>query len=187
MGHSDKPNTIEGDWDRLYLEFPDVYDRFALSTTSGMAALCDWFDWTDKIVLDVGSGTGRSTFEFAKEARFVIGVEPWASMREFATAKARSQGTSNVAFMNAIAEAMPFQGQSVDFIVSIHAFPFGFFFEGGQSKPAEQFLADAFRIAKPGGYILIVNAAPGYFRPEVTAKAAGETRDAEMLLSLSGS
>ena len=140
MSHSDKPKTIEGDWDRLYLEFPDVYDRFALSTTSGIAALCDWFDWTDKMVLDVGSGTGRSTFELAKKAGFVIGVEPWVSMREFAIAKARSQGISNVVFVNATAEAMPFQDQSVDFIVSIHAFPFGFFFIGGQPKSAEQFL-----------------------------------------------
>lgn len=72
MGADAKPETIEGDWDRFYLEFPDVYDRFAVTTPPLVAAAHALVDFTDKVVIDAGSGTGKSTFELAKHARSIV-------------------------------------------------------------------------------------------------------------------
>jgi len=131
MKYEEKPETLEGDWDRFYLEYPDVYDRFALTSASSVAAMGEMFDLDGKCIVDVGSGTGRSTFELAKHARFVVGLEPWDPMREFSVRKARSMGIQNVAFVNGFAEELPFGDNSADHIVSVYSFPF-WFVDAGQ-------------------------------------------------------
>ncbi len=83
------PETIENDWNRFYWDFPDIYDRFAVTTGPVMRRLHEIVGLGGLTVADVGSGTGRSTFEAARFARFVIGIEPWEPMRQFAVMKER--------------------------------------------------------------------------------------------------
>ena len=54
MSAGTPPETIDGDWNRFYLEFPDVYDRFARSTPPAVAAVQAAFDLEDKVVIDTG-------------------------------------------------------------------------------------------------------------------------------------
>jgi len=169
MKYEKKPETLEGDWDRFYLEYPDVYDRFALTSVSSVASLGEMFDLDGKCVVDVGSGTGRSTFELAKHARFVVGLEPWDPMREFSVRKAWSMGIQNVAFVNGIAEKLPFGDNSADHIVSVYSFPFWFVDAGQEGQAlAKRFVADALRIVRAGGYIIIVGSAPSWDAGELT-------------------
>jgi hypothetical protein len=52
------PETIDNDWDRFYLEYPDIYDRFAISTPPVVAAAHDLIDYSDKIVIANGTAPG---------------------------------------------------------------------------------------------------------------------------------
>ena len=158
-----QPATIEGDWDRFYLEFPDVYDRFAANTGPTVAAVDRMFGLRDTVLIDVGSGTGRSTFGVASRARFVVGLEPWDPMRAFAARRLRSLGLRNVAFVKGAAEGMPFGAASADAVVSFAGFPFWFVDAGEQGRRlGERFIADCGRIVRPGGPIIAVGVAPGW-------------------------
>ncbi|MDQ3928334.1 MAG: class I SAM-dependent methyltransferase [Chloroflexota bacterium] len=154
-----KPETIEGDWDRFYLEFPEVYDRFALHDVAGVAEFAKRFDLSNKIIVDVASGTGLSTFELARHARFVVGVEPWATMRDFAVKKARLLRVQNVAFLAGVAHELPFGENVADFVVSVFGFPFGYWQEGRRDLAAH-FITESQRIVRPGGYIISINGPP---------------------------
>jgi SAM-dependent methyltransferase len=159
LSQEGKPKTIEGDWDRFYLEFPEVYDRFALHDVAGVAEFARRFDLGSKVIIDVASGTGLSTFELARHARFVVGVEPWATMRDFAVKKARSSGIQNVAFMAGVAHDLPFGENVADFVVSVFGFPFGYWGEGRRELSA-RFITESRRIVRPGGYIISINGPP---------------------------
>ena len=51
-----------------------------------------------KDVLDVGSGDGRLSFDLARVARSVLGVDPSPEAVAGATAKARNLGLTNLSF-----------------------------------------------------------------------------------------
>ena len=157
---SARPETIEQDWERFYSEFPDVYDRFAVTSPRAIAAIDKLFGLGGKLVVDVGSGTGRSTLALAKKARLVIGVEPWASMREFAMRKAARLAVMNVAFVEGLAQALPLRDRSVDLAVAILGVPLGLHDEHGELI-ADRFARDAARAVRPGGYVVSVEGPPG--------------------------
>ena len=79
------PLSIENRWDILYRDYPEVYDEFTSVPyhTSKIEILHDKFNLNRKIVIDIGSGSGRSSFGVAKYAEKVIGVEPEKSARAF--------------------------------------------------------------------------------------------------------
>jgi hypothetical protein len=54
MGDGIRPTTLEGDWDRFYLEFPDVYDRFASFSVEDVAVLDELFGLAGKVVVNCG-------------------------------------------------------------------------------------------------------------------------------------
>ena len=149
----DIPETIDNDWDRFYLEYPDIYDRFANTTPPVVAAAHDLVDFTDKVVIDAGSGTGKSTFELAKHARFVFGLEPWEPMRAFAEQRLHELGLPNVAFVDAAAPDLPFADQSADALVSVYSFPWHFPFlerwkgESSVSGTSPRHVASCVRVA----------------------------------------
>lgn len=163
MGTGSRPETIDGDWNRFYLEFPDVYDRFATNTGQSVDAVDRMFGLRDNVLIDVGSGTGRSTFELARLAKFVVGLEPWDPMRAFAATKLRSLGLRNVAFVKGAAEGMPFPPESADAVVSFAGFPF-WFVDGGEAgrRLGERFVRDCEQIVRPGGVVVACGGAPGW-------------------------
>ena len=153
------PETIENDWDRFYWEFPDIYDRFAVTSPRAVAQIDRLFGLHDKVVVDVGSGTGRSTFALAEKARLVIGIEPWAPPREFAIQKASDQRVENVAFVEGVAQGLPLRDRSVDLVVAILGIPLGLEDRNGHLI-GEVLVRDAERAVRPGGYIVSVEGAP---------------------------
>ena len=173
-----KPLTIDNDWDRFYREFPDVYDRFALSSVNAINLVHEMFNLTDKSVVDVGSGTGQSTFEISKRARLVVGIEPWEEMRRFAFVKKQTLGIRNVEFVNAAAEALPLSEHSVDLVISVWGFPFWFAFAGEKgTKLARAFTRDSLRALKPGGSVIAVVGAPGQYAGSLTSNLFHENSD----------
>ncbi|UCB42083.1 MAG: methyltransferase domain-containing protein [Dehalococcoidales bacterium] len=140
MAQRRKYQTIEHDWPRFFREYPEVYDRFSGHSETTAAIISDMFGLDDKVVLEVGSGTGIATLELAKRARLVIAVEPEETMMRVATKKARENGITNIAFVHGDGTRLPLAGNSVDCTVTVYAGPLSH--------------EEASRVVKKGGFII---------------------------------
>ncbi len=183
----DLPETINNDWDRFYRQYPNLYDRFAITTPPVVAAVHDLANFTDKVVIDVGSGTGKSTFEIARHARFVYGLEPSEPMRTFAEKKLRELGLPNVAFIDAAAPDLPLASRSADALVSVYAFPWHFPVLGEEGRElGGRYIAEAKRVLRPGSFLIATDNAPGWYGGELATLLQpepdedGRRRDAYM-------
>jgi ubiquinone/menaquinone biosynthesis C-methylase UbiE len=118
-----KPLSIENRWDVLYRDFPEVYDEFASVPyyPSKIDALHGMFNLSEKTIVDIGSGSGRSSFKLARYAGKVIGVEPEWSMRALAEKNTVELGYDNIEYVGGRAEEIPLEDNSVDMVVSLTA------------------------------------------------------------------
>ena len=101
-------------------------------------------------VLDLGSGAGIDCFLAAQqvgETGRVIGVDMTPQMLERARANAEKAGISNVEFRLGEIEALPVADESVDVIISNCVLNLS----GDKAKV----LAEAFRVLRPGGRMVI--------------------------------
>ena len=133
--------TASGKWDKLRDEL--FGNDFAFRAVAGL--LDD--EWT---VADLGCGTGAMSGILAPHVKHVIGVD--ASEEMLDAAKARLAAAENIEFRKGSLEALPIFPDSVDaatLMLVLHHLP----------SPAEA-LAEAGRILKPGGRVLIVDMAP---------------------------
>jgi len=176
-----KPLSIENRWDLLYRDFPDVYDEFAAvpKDPEPLQVLMDRFDVRGKLVADIGSGSGRSTFTLAGAAERVIGVELEEAMRELAEAERARLGLAHVEFVRGDALDIPLPDSSVDIVtgITLPIYPV----EGYR-----QFVREARRIAIAGGWIVMIDIAPGWYGGElasvIQAEEEVETRQSEILV-----
>src|SRR5688572_21871037 len=114
------PETIENRWDILYERYPEVYDAFATYPYDPrpVDVVSRVFPLAGKVVVDGGSGTGKSTFALAEYAARVIGVEPEAAMRSVAGQRLGELKLANVSFVAGRAEELPFADASVDVVTA---------------------------------------------------------------------
>jgi ArsR family transcriptional regulator len=133
--------SAAGQWDRMRDELfgADAY----------LAALLGLLppSW---IVGDLGCGTGAVTSALAPYAARVIGVD--ASDEMLRAAEARIGGTTNTELRRGTLEALPIEDDSLDaatMVLVLHHLP----------SPTLA-LAEAHRVLKPGGRLLIVDMAP---------------------------
>ncbi len=133
--------TSAGHWDRLRAEL--FGDDFAMRALIGLMPA----DWT---VADLGCGTGALVAGLAPHAARVIGVD--ASEEMLAAARHRLTGLTNVDLRTGSLESLPIENASVDaatmMLVLHHV-----------ASPAAA-IAEAARILRPGGRLLIVDMTP---------------------------
>jgi len=99
----------------------------------------------DKVVLDIGAGTGRLLFIAAKAgAKAVFAVEPVENLRRYILAEAEKMGLSNVYAVDGLIRKIPFYDNFADVVMGGHVF--GDFMEAEYSECA--------RVTKPGGKII---------------------------------
>ena len=159
-----RPISIENRWDILYRDYPEVYDEFANVpyTPRMIDVLQEKFDFTGKTIADIGSGSGRSTLLLAKYAEHVIGVEPEKAMRDEAYKNTAEAGVNNIEYDDGKAEDIPLEDHSVDAVVALTATMY----------PPEVvipvFIKEARRVVKPGGLIVSVDVAPGWYGGELS-------------------
>lgn len=167
-----KPLTIENRWDILYRDYPEVYDEFARVRKKPRAVeiINKHFDIKDKVVVDIGSGSGKQTFLLAKHCKKVIGVEPEAAMRRIANKEVKKRKLKNVVFKKGEAEKIPLKKDSVDLIL-------GFTMVGLYTeKRYRNFINEAKRVLKKGGSIIMLTVAPSSYGGDLPARVFGKHR-----------
>jgi ArsR family transcriptional regulator len=134
-------SSSAGQWDRMREEL--FGDRFHLLA---FAALAD-SSWT---IGDLGCGTGQVSAALAPFVSRVIAVDGSAAMLQ--AAKRRLQGIGNIDLRRGEVEALPIDDARLDvatLMLVLHHLP----------EPARA-LAEASRVLKPGGRVLIVDMLP---------------------------
>lgn len=101
-------------------------------------------DFTDKVVLDVGSGTGRLAFAAATKAKMVYASEPVDRLREFIRDKIKKKNISNIVVVDGTVETIPYPDNTFDIVMSAHVVGDNY----------EQEIAELTRVTKPNGYII---------------------------------
>jgi ubiquinone/menaquinone biosynthesis C-methylase UbiE len=157
-----RPATIDNRWDILYREYPEAYDAFASipHEPNTLRWLTDTVPLTGKTVVDVGAGTGKSTFQLAQAAQTVIGVEPEEAMRQVAITNAERLAVANVQFVAGNIHSLPLEDHSVDAVVAMTTTFY---------PPTEviAFTHEAERVLRPTGWLVISEIAPGWYGGEL--------------------
>lgn len=137
----------------VYAVDPTIYDAqpFLNWNSEELRTLADW---QGKLVVDIGSGTGRLAFVAAEAAaRAVFAVEPVANLRNYIRQKAATQGLNNIFTMDGLITRLPFPDDFVDITMGGHVF--------GDMPQAEY--DEMMRITRPGGKVILC---PGTSKPE---------------------
>jgi ubiquinone/menaquinone biosynthesis C-methylase UbiE/DNA-binding transcriptional ArsR family regulator len=129
------------EWDRLRLEL--YGDHFA---TAAMLSLLS----ADLIVADLGCGTGRVAAELAPYIKQVIGVDNSSAMLK--AARKHTAEHKNVDLRRGDLEQLPITDDACDAALLLLALSY-------VPRPAEV-LAEAARILKPGGRLILVDLLP---------------------------
>lgn len=176
------PLTVENRWDILYRDYPEIYDEFAAvpKDPEPLQVLMSRFDFRNKIVADIGAGSGASAFEFARVARQVIGIEIEDAMREIAEREKVRRGLSNIEFRPGDGREIPLPDNSVDIVtgITLAIYPV----EGYRD-----FAREAARITVNAGLILMIDITPGYYGGDLVHVIGDEstvdTRQDEILVN----
>jgi ubiquinone/menaquinone biosynthesis C-methylase UbiE len=135
--------AIAGDWERIRRSYFD--DRIASLAIAKLLS-------PGLVVADVGCGTGALSFELARVARRVIGVDLSRAMIDHASRLARERGIANVEFRRGDAEALPLRSRSVDAAFCVMVLHF-------LADPPRA-VAELFRITRRGGAVILLDLVP---------------------------
>lgn len=151
------PAYFQFDW--FSSRHPDLYHKFALSTEALMDDLEQIVDLTGRIVADIGAGTGRGTLRLARKARHVFAIDPFKSVLDFNRRLTERAGLTNVTYQREPCAQISLPENAVDVAIS---------------SWAVLDYAEAYRITKPGGYLIFMGSCPGTLCGELTATLAPE-------------
>jgi ubiquinone/menaquinone biosynthesis C-methylase UbiE len=150
------------DWNRLYIEFPEVYEAWMdiLHRPRPIDLVAARWPLEGRTVVDAGSGTGASTFGMCAFAAEVVGVEPNAAMRQRAERRAAALGLDNVCFVEGTASRLACTDGSADLVTCFATS----FWPARRLIPA--FIAECERVLHPDGFIVVLNTAPDWYGGE---------------------
>jgi SAM-dependent methyltransferase len=131
---------------------PDVYEMENTAADPDQlleARMMSIASWKDKIVLDLGAGTGFHIPRFHAQAQHVIAVEPHGPSRLRAMSRVATLGLERASIMTGSAEQVLLPDASVDIV---HA-RFAYFF----APECEAGLIELARILRSGGTTFIID------------------------------
>lgn len=105
----------------VYAIDPSVYDAQPFLNWDSTELLAV-VDFTGKIVIDVGTGTGRLAFVVAEIAKSVFAVEPVTNLRTYLKQEAHARNLGNVYAMDGLITDIPFPYQFADITMAGHVF-----------------------------------------------------------------
>lgn len=100
-------------WNLGMAKSPEIWDALPWSYWDP-SAIYDRVELKDKVVLDVGAGTGQVTIRCAPYAKLVWVLEPVARLRLYIERKMAAAGFTNVRTLDGVLEAVPLEDASVD-------------------------------------------------------------------------
>jgi SAM-dependent methyltransferase len=106
--------------------------------------LYEMTDFSGRVVLDVGAGSGRLTFAAAEKAAWVYASEPVDTLREYMRKIIAENKMGNVRVLDGMAAALAFPDNIFDIVMSGHVV--------GDDYDAE--IAELTRVCKSGGWLL---------------------------------
>jgi ubiquinone/menaquinone biosynthesis C-methylase UbiE len=165
-----RPETIENRWDILYRDYPEVYDEFAKVKKTPPFELAKMFNFKNKILVDIGSGTGLSTFPRAKYAKEIIGVEPELAMIKIAKAELKKKKLKNVNFKVGCSSKIPLKDNFADVVFAVTSASFY------NEKNIKDFVRESTRVLKRGGLMISVDIAPKWYGGELAPVILGKKR-----------
>jgi ubiquinone/menaquinone biosynthesis C-methylase UbiE len=132
--------SVAGDWERIRKSYFD--DRV---TSLAIEKLLP----RDLTLADIGCGTGSLTFELARFARKVIGIDLSNEMLRRARAVAREREVRNVDFRQGDALKLPLNSHSVDAAFCVMVLHF--------LADPQRAIKGICRVTRPGGSIILVD------------------------------
>jgi ubiquinone/menaquinone biosynthesis C-methylase UbiE len=124
--------------------YPEIMEELDYIKYWKSERLLSMADFKDKIVLDIGSGTGRLAFAAANLAKFIYAIDPVDRLREFLKEKRDKLGITNMAVSDGTIEEIPYPDDSFDIVMSGHVM--------GDDYDRE--CEEMTRVAKNGGCII---------------------------------
>ena len=131
------------DW-LIYLLDPERYDHLAFLAWDDNSLL-SMADFRDKIVVDIGSGTGRLAFTVVPYAKVVYAVEPVSNLRRFLLEKRVKLAVDNLYPIDGTITEIPFPENFADILMAGHVF----------GEHPEQEYQEMHRVVRNGGLILL--------------------------------
>jgi SAM-dependent methyltransferase len=131
------------DW-LVYVIDPDISDAQPFLKWDDQE-IYSLVDFSDKIVLDIGSGTGRLAFLAAQNAFAVYPVEPVTNLRFYIQDKAKKFGLNNIYPVDGLITKIPFHDNFADISMGGHVFG---------DRPREECL-ELERVTKPDGMVVL--------------------------------
>ncbi len=128
----------------VYVVDPAIYDRQPFLKWDS-CELISLTDFTGKIVIDIGAGTGRLALTVAPMAAQVFAVEPVANLRRYLKGRAIERGFRNVFSVDGLITDIPFPDQFADITMGSHVF-------GDQP---EMECRELLRVTKSGGMVIL--------------------------------
>ena len=124
--------------------FQDTYDRYRPKAPQLVVdILTGYLGQRPKRVVDLGCGTGLSSFIWATHADEVVGVEPSDDMRGVAEAARSAHPEANhISFLKAYSNQLPMEDESVHIVTCSQSFHW---------MEPESMLREVARVLRPGG------------------------------------
>lgn len=142
--------TTQAHESKIYSQFSHLYDRlftsvFAARIHHVISALAIP---KDARILEIGIGTGLSIEAYPTHCR-VTGIDLAPDMLEKARRKLDEHGFGHIDVMEMDAQALEFADDSFDYTTAFHVI--------SVVPDARKLLAEAIRVTKPGGTIVVIN------------------------------
>ena len=136
-------------WGDTYTKEADIYAEFCKYEDEEdrvLKKLLENFSFKDKIVLEVGCGTGKYTQKLAPVSKKYFALDLSKQLIEIA--KRDCESINNIEFINCSAEKIPLEDESVDVVFASWVVS-----ATGSKKIRDGVVKDILRVLKKGGHI----------------------------------
>jgi SAM-dependent methyltransferase len=160
--------TINNDWDKLAADHPDIYERFANAPNDGALdqAMREIVSFENKLVLDMGAGTGQYAFGFVNEAFRILGMEADEDALDFDRRVIEEKGYTNIIPFYGLPNDLPINDDMIDIALAVTVAPWDqdpIIRMGLRKRMVEETL----RVLKPGGVFIVVTVPEGAYGGEL--------------------